>query len=543
MGEANFMSGAMQNWPLLTWRLLDHAAGSHGAREIVSCTDAGIHRTNWTNVHIQASKLARALIRLGVGRGDRVATLAWNSHRHLESWFAVSGMGAVMHTVNPRLFEDQITFIINDARDKVLLFDSSFLEMVERLAPRLTSVRNFVLMTDRACMPASSSIDGLLCYEDMIAGEDPDFGWSMIEEDAPAGLCYTSGTTGNPKGVLYSHRSTVLHAWCACMADTLAIGSLSSVLPVVPMYHANAWGIPYAAAMTGAKLVFGGGHFDAPTLHRLIVDEDVTMTAAVPTVWLAMLGHLEANALDLGRLDTVVIGGAAAPRSMIETFQEKYGIRVNHAWGMTELSPLGSIGTPHALAADLDRKEQLDLQCKQGRKLFGVEMKIVDDDGQTLPSDGIAAGNLKVRGPWTVDTYFNAESTALDAEGYFDTGDIATIDPLGFMQITDRAKDVIKSGGEWISSIEIENEALAHPAVAGAAVIGIPHAKWGERPLLIIVRRPGAELTSDEVLRFLEPRIAKWWLPEEVRFVAELPHTATGKINKRALREQFSGAQ
>ncbi len=537
------MLGRMQDWPLLVPRLIDHAARAHGAREIVSETvEGGIHRCNWADIRDRSVRLAQALARLGVKESDRVATLAWNGYRHLEAWFGIAGLGAVVHTVNPRLFADQIAYIANHAEDQVLLLDLTFLPLVEQLAPKLSSVSHYVLMTDRAHMPVSSSIAGLLCYEELIASEDGDFAWASLDENAPAALCYTSGTTGNPKGVLYSHRSTMLHAWCACMADTLAIGSLSVILPVVPMYHANAWGIPYSAAMTGAKLVFTGPLFDAPTLHRLIIDEYVTMTAAVPTLWLAMLDFLENSGLGLGRLDTVVIGGAAAPRMMIDAFQRKYGIRVNHAWGMTETSPLGSIGTPHALANDQDPEARLDRQCKQGRSIFGVEMKITDENGGIMPHDGCAAGNLNIRGPWVVDTYFNSTTgSALDEEGWFDTGDIATIDALGFMQITDRAKDVIKSGGEWISSIALENEVLAHWAIAGAAVIGLPHPQWDERPLMLLIRKLGAEVAAEDILDFLEPRVARWWLPDEILFVDALPHTATGKINKRALREQYQG--
>lgn len=535
------MLGEMQDWPLLTWRLIDHAAQAHGDREIVTATVEGaIHRYTWSDARLRSKQLAAALVALGVEVGDRVGTLAWNTHRHLESWYGIAGMGGVAHTVNPRLFADQIVYIINHAEDRVLLFDISFAKLVAEIAPRLTTVRHFVAMTEPAHMPADAGIPNLLCYESLLAAQGTDFQWVMQDERAPAGLCYTSGTTGNPKGVLYSHRANVLHTFGACMADALGLASTSAVLPVVPMYHANAWGIPYAAAAVGAKLVMGGPHFDPGTLHKLIIDEGVTFTAAVPTVWLGMLQFLEKTGQDMGALKTVVIGGSAAPRMMIEAFQNKYGVRVAHAWGMTEMSPLGSVGTPSAHSLQLPAEKQLDLQCKQGRGLFGIDMKITDDAGNSLPRDGVSAGHLKVRGPWIVGRYFKGDGgDILDAEGYFDTGDVATIDQWGYIQITDRAKDVIKSGGEWISSIELENAAVAHPEVAEAAVIGVHHPKWDERPLLIVVRKPGASVDKDDILSFLAPRVAKWWLPDDVVFVEGLPHTATGKISKLELRHQF----
>lgn len=535
------MLGTMQDWPLLVSRLIDHAAIAHGDQEIVSARAEGdIHRTCWREVQTRSRQLAQALDRLGVSPGDRVGTLAWNGYRHLEAWFAVSGMGAVIHTINPRLFAEQISWIANHAEDRILLFDLSFLDLVERLVPDLHSVAKFVLMTDRASMPSSSIIPNLLCYEDLLEAEDGDFAWAEVEESAPAGLCYTSGTTGDPKGVLYSHRSTVLHTWAICMGDALDIRSTGTVMPVVPMFHANAWGIPYGAAMAGAKLVLNGPRADAAGLHSLIVDEGVTMTAAVPTVWLGLLEHIDRTGGSLGALKSVVIGGSAAPRSMIEAFEERLGVAVMHLWGMTELSPVGSIGSMHSGAMKLDASERLEIKCKQGRSVFGVEMSIVDDTGQPIAHDGVVSGHLRVRGPWVVDTYFQAGQSACDADGWFGTGDIATIDPLGYMQITDRAKDVIKSGGEWISSIALENEALAHPAIAEAAVIGMPHPKWDERPLMFAVPKAGASLDAASVLEFLSGRVAKWWLPDEIRIVSELPHTATGKLNKRALREQYT---
>ncbi|MEE4350314.1 MAG: long-chain-fatty-acid--CoA ligase [Pacificimonas sp.] len=536
------MLGGMQDWPLLVWKLIDHAALNHGDREIVSLTCEGTeHRSNWREVRDRSLQVASALTKLGVERGDRCATLAWNTHRHVECWYGISGMGAVAHTVNPRLFEEQIVYILNHAGDKVLFFDLTFVEMVEKLAPKLTTVEHYVLLTDKAHMPGGSSLD-LICYEDFIADAPEGFTWAEIDENSPAGLCYTSGTTGNPKGVQYSHRSNVLHTFGGISKDALNLGSNDTVLPVVPMYHANAWGVPYATAAVGAKLVMGGPHFDPPTLHKLLIQEKVTMTAAVPTVWLGMLQYLEKTGGDMGVLKNVVIGGSAVPRSMIVDFAKKYGVEVFHAWGMTEMSPLGTVGTLSASAADLDEEARFDIKTKQGRAIFGVEMKITDDDGNELPRDGKAFGHLLVRGPWVVGEYYGGDGgVILDEDGWFDTGDVATIDSEGYMQITDRSKDVIKSGGEWISSIELENEAVGADGVAEAAVIGLPHPKWDERPLLIIVKKEGAEPTKESILAHLDGRIAKWWMPDDVVFVDEIPHTATGKIQKLALRQQFKG--
>ena len=533
------MIGAMQDWPLNVWRLIDHAAVNHPRREVVCLlVEGGEYRTNWHDVRDRARCVASALTGLGIRPGDRIATLAWNTHRHVECWYGASGMGGVAHTINPRLFDDQIIFIANHAEDRVLLFDVSFLPLVERIAPRLTTIEHFIVLTDAAHMP-DSGLD-LRCYEEMVAAADRDFAWVAVDENAPSGLCYTSGTTGNPKGVLYSHRSNVLHAFGACMADAFGMGARTTVLPVVPMYHANAWSIPYAAAAAGAKLVLAGPHFDAPTLQRLIIDEGVDLTLAVPTVWLTMLQHLEASGTGLGGLKNVAIGGSAVPRSMIEAFEHKYGVAVSHLWGMTEMSPIGSIGTPTAEIAALGEAAQLAAKTRQGRALFGVEMKVVGADGAELPRDGVAFGRLLVRGPWIVARYFKGDGgEVLDEEGWFDTGDVATIDRYGYMGIVDRSKDVIKSGGEWISSIDLENAAVGCPGVLEAAVIGIPHPKWDERPLLIVVAKPGASVTKADVLAHLTGRIAKWWMPDDVVFVDELPHTATGKLLKTALREQF----
>ncbi len=534
------MLGSMQNWPLLVWKLLDHAAANHGNREIVTAlVEGGEHRGDWSSVHDRARRLGQGLQRLGIKTGDRVATMAWNTHRHVECWYGISGIGAISHTVNPRLFEDQIVYILNHAADRVLCFDHCFADLVEKIAPRLESIEYYVVLTDKAHLPTSSHVD-LLAYEDLISEVDGDFDWVTVDENAPAGLCYTSGTTGNPKGVLYSHRSNVLHTFGSLGVDAMGACSTSSILPVVPMYHANAWGVPYGAAAVGAKLVLNGPHFDPETLHGMIIREGVNLTAAVPTVWLGMLQYLEATGKDLGALKKVVIGGAAAPRSMIVDFERKYGVTVCHAWGMTETSPLGTVGVLSADALTLPKEKQFDLQTKQGRALFGVELKITDDNGNQLPRDGVAFGHLMVRGPWCAGEYYAGDGgVILDADGWFDTGDVATIDPQGYMQITDRAKDVIKSGGEWISSIELENETISCEGVAEAAVIGLPHPKWDERPLLVVVAKSGATLTKEDVLTHLEGRIAKWWMPNDVVFVDEIPHTATGKIQKMTLRQQF----
>lgn len=537
-------TGTMQDWPLNVWKLIDHAAQNHGSREVVSLTcEGGVDRSTWATVRSRAKKVAAALRRYGIQPGDRVATLAWNTHRHVECWYGISGMGGVAHTINPRLFEEQIAYIANHAEDRILFFDLTFVKLVERLAPSLKTVERYVLLTDKAHMPADCSLD-LICYEEWIAAQSDAEPWTEVPETAPAGLCYTSGTTGNPKGVQYSHRSNVLHAMAACMTDTFAVGARSVVLPIAPMYHANAWSIPYTAAACGAKLVMGGPNFDAPTLQKLIIDEGVDLALAVPTVWLSMLQHLEKTGGNLGKLNRTGIGGSAVPRSMIEAFDKLHNVRVMQLWGMTEMSPLGTIGSPTPEVAALPYDKELDYRVKQGRALFGVEMKIVDDAGTELPRDGETFGRLLVRGPWIVGSYFKGDGgQVLDADGWFDTGDVATLDAQGYMHIVDRSKDVIKSGGEWISSIDLENCAVGCPGVAEAAVIGVPHPKWDERPLLIIVKKAGAELSADDVRAYLSDKIAKWWMPDAIEFVDEIPHTATGKIQKTTLRERFAGYQ
>jgi fatty-acyl-CoA synthase len=536
------MQGLMQDRPLLISNMIVHAAKFHGSREIVSrLVEGPIHTTNYAEVEYRSRKLAHAMAGFGIKHGDRVGTLAWNTFRHLEIWYAVSGMGSVCHTLNPRLFPDQIVYIANHAQDRLLFVDLTFLPLVETIIDRLTSVEAVILMSDRTHLPASSKIPNLMVYEDFLDQGSDDYAWPQFDETTASSLCYTSGTTGNPKGVLYSHRSTSIHSLACNSADALGIRSVDSVLPVVPMFHANAWSLPYGCAMTGSKMVMPGAAMDGKSIHELLESQQVTFTAAVPTVWLGLLQYLEAGNLGLSSLKRVVIGGSACPRSMIEAFEVKYGVDVFHAWGMTETSPLGTVGALKAGMEDWDLDKRLDAKVKQGRLIFGIDMKITGDDDKALPHDGKAFGNLKVRGPWVVGAYFKGDGGAiLDDQGFFDTGDVATIDPDGFMQITDRAKDVIKSGGEWISSIEIENLTVGHPDVAEAAVIGIAHPKWDERPLLIIVPKSGRSPTKADLLAYLSDKIAKWWMPDDVVFVSEIPHTATGKIQKTTLRSQFA---
>src|SRR5687767_5688862 len=531
------MHGLMMDVPLLISGLIRHADLNHGDTEIVSKTVEGdIHRYTYRDAHRRARRLAKALAALGVRPADRVGTLAWNGFRHYELYYAISGMGAVINTVNPRLFAERIVYISNHAENVALFFDPTFVPLVEKLAPRLQSVRHYVLMTDRAHMPKGS---GYLCYEELLERQDDALEWPTFDERTAAALCYTSGTTGNPKGTLYTHRSTVIHAYGAALPDALNLSARDCVLPVVPMFHANAWSLPYGCTMVGAKMVFPGPHLDGKSVYDLIEQEKVTLSAGVPTVWLMLLQHLAAHKLKFSTLERTVIGGSACPPAMLRKFQEDYGVRVFHAWGMTEMSPLGTVGTLKAKQAQLDKEAQLAIQAKQGRGIFGVDMKIVDEEGRELPWDGKRFGNLMVRGPWIASGYFKNEGGQVLREGWFPTGDVATIDPDGYMQITDRSKDVIKSGGEWISSIDLENIAVEHPAIAEAAVIGVKHPKWDERPIVVAVKRPGQEVSKDELLRFYEGKIAKWWMPDDVVFVKELPHTATGKLSKLTLRQQF----
>ncbi|MBU6498180.1 MAG: long-chain-fatty-acid--CoA ligase, partial [Rhodospirillales bacterium] len=538
------MLGLMQDHHLMISSIIRHAARHHARSEIVSKTVEGdIHRTDYVTLERRARRLARALQRLGVQPETRVATLAWNSFRHLELYYAISGMQAVCHTINPRLSQDDIAYIVNHAADTVIFADTSFAALLAAVAPRVTaSVRAVVFMTEPAHMPAIPLPAGmeLLCYEDIMAAADEEYDWPVFDERTAASLCYTSGTTGKPKGVLYSHRSTVLHAYGANGADVLGMRGADRMLPVVPMFHVNAWGTPYAAPMAGTALVMPGRHLDGASLTQLMNQERVTMSAGVPTVWLGLLQHLRSSGQRLDTVRRLIVGGSACPRMLMEAFGDEYGVRVDHAWGMTEMSPLGTYNTPNATTMDLTGEAAMRLREKQGRAVFGVDMRIVDDAGHALAQDGAQSGHLQVKGPWVCSAYFgDAPGSALDAEGWFATGDVASIDPDGYMEITDRSKDVIKSGGEWISSVQLENLAVAHPAVAEAAVIAARHAKWDERPLLLIVTKSGQSVSRAEMLAFLEGKVAKWWLPDDVVTVEALPHTATGKISKLALREKY----
>jgi fatty-acyl-CoA synthase len=525
--------------PLLVSSLIAHADRSHGDTEIVSRTVEGpIHRYTYSQAHKRSKQLAQALLRLGVKEGDRVGTLAWNGYRHFELYYGVSGMGAVVHTVNPRLFHEQLVYIVNHAEDAYVFFDLSFVALAEKLAPECRAVKGWVPMTDRAHMPAAK-LPNLLCYEELLAREDGDYDWPQFDEWTACGLCYSSGTTGHPKGVLYANRSTILHAYASSMPDVFNCSARSVILPVVPMFHVNAWGIPYFAPLNGAKLVFPGAALDGKSLYELFEAESVTATAGVPTVWLNLLAYLKESGLKFSTLQKVVVGGSACPPAMITTFRDDYGVYCQHAWGMTEMSPLGALCSLKTKHESLPHEKKHEVECKQGRAIYGVEMKIVDGEGKELPRDGKAFGDLMVRGPWVLREYFKNEGGSPLRDGWFPTGDVATIDPDGYMQITDRSKDVIRSGGEWISSIELENIAVAHPAIAEAAVIGVRHAKWDERPLVIAVKKPGASVTREELLRFYEGKVAKWWMPDDVAFVEQLPHTATGKLLKTKLRQDY----
>ncbi len=539
------MHGLMMDSPLLTSSLIVHAARHHGDTEIVSRSVEGpIHRYSYAEAEARAGRLAKALLALGIGESDRIATVAWNNYRHMELYFGVSGLGAVCHTINPRLFADQFVYIVNHAKDRYIFLDLTFVPLLEALHERLPGVVGYVIMTDAEHMP-ETSLPNVLCYETLIAAQDDGFDWPRLDENLASALCYTSGTTGNPKGALYSHRSTVLHSFSCCTADhPLAASCREVLLPVVPMFHVQAWGTPYAAAMAGAKLVMPGPRLDGEGLHELLQAERVTVTAGVPTIWLGLLDYLAKTGQTLDHLDCLLVGGAAAPLSMIEAFEEDHGVEVFHAWGMTETSPVATTGRLKSKFLDLSPAEQRKIKVTQGRALYGVETKIADDGGQALPHDGRTSGQLMVRGPWVASAYFEdpaASAAVFDEAGWFATGDVATIDADGHIHITDRSKDLIKSGGEWISSIDLENAAMGHPEVAEAAAIALPHPKWDERPLLVIVRREAGEVTAAGLRDFLASRVAKWWLPDEITFVDELPHTATGKVSKLQLREKFAG--
>jgi fatty-acyl-CoA synthase len=533
------MQGLMQDWPLLCHRIIDHAATNAGEQPVISRSIEGpMHTTNYAEIRRRALRVAQRLERDGVRLGDRVATLAWNSWRHLESWYGILGIGAIYHTVNPRLFTDQIVWIINHAEDRVIMTDVTFLPLLEKIADRIPTIERTIVYCDSAHMP-QTSLRNAVPYEDWLAEADGDFAWKSFDENTAAGMCYTSGTTGGPKGVVYSHRSNVLHAMTALRPDMIGLSGRDIAMPVVPLFHANGWAIGFAAPMAGAALVLPGQKLDGPSIYQLLNDYKVTCTAAVPTVWLGLLQDLEKTGGKLPYLRRVVIGGSACPRAMISTFQNVYDVEVTHAWGMTEMSPLGTTCSLKAEYATLKGDALLDVLQKQGHSPFCVEMKITDDQGRRIPWDGKTFGRLKVRGPAVAKAYFKDDSDILDEEGFFDTGDVGTIDRYGYLNITDRSKDVIKSGGEWISSIELENLAVGHPKVAEAAVIGVRHPKWDERPLLVIVLKPGEKAGKEELLAFLEGKIAKWWMPDDVTFVKEIPHTATGKILKTSLRAQF----
>jgi 3-(methylthio)propionyl---CoA ligase len=539
------MLGLMQNQPLLISSLIHHAERHHGDAEVVSRRVEGdIHRYTWRDVAKRARQVANALDGMNLLFSDRVATLAWNGYRHLEIYFGASGSGRVLHTINPRLHPDQIAWIANHAEDQVLCFDMTFLPLVQAVHARCPMIRQYVALCDADKLPQDTGIPNLVSYEAWIGGQPTTYQWPSFDENSASSMCYTSGTTGNPKAALYSHRSTMLHAFAAALPDVMCISARDSILPVVPMFHVNAWGIPYSAALAGAKLVFPGAAMDGKSIYELIEAEKVNYAAGVPTVWQMLLGHMKQNGLRFSTLKRTVIGGSACPPAMIDTFREEYGVEVLHAWGMTEMSPLGTLCTLKNKHLTMPPDEQMKIRLKQGRAVYGVDMKIVGEDGKELPWDGKAFGDLYVKGPWVVAEYFKGEGgnplvQGEDGAGWFPTGDVATIDPDGYMQITDRSKDVIKSGGEWISSIDVENIAVAHPAVAMAACVGMKHPKWDERPIIAVVKKPGAQVTKEELLKFYEGKTAKWQIPDDVVFVDAIPLGATGKMLKTRLREML----
>ena len=534
------LMGQMMSQPLLISSILDFAAKHYPATEIVSRRVEGdMHRYTYRDCQQRAKKMANALAGLGVQMGDRVATLAWNGYRHMELYYAISGSGAVLHTMNPRLHLEQVAYIINHAEDQYLFFDLTFLPIIEAIAAHCKTIKGFVLMAGRERMPQDTKIPTLLCYEDLIASSADDYQWPLFDENSAASLCYTSGTTGNPKGALYSHRSTVLHAYGSAMPNALNVSAADTVLPVVPMFHVNAWGLPYSVLLSGAKMVYPGAALDGKSLYELFESEGVTFSAGVPTVWLGLINHALQNELKFSTFRRTVIGGSACPPAMMDTLIDKFDVQVIHAWGMTEMSPLGTAGGLQSKHLALPKEEQRKILQKQGHAVYGVDMKIVDDDGNELAWDGATYGHLLVKGPWVISGYFKNEGGDVLQDGWFPTGDVATIDADGYMQITDRSKDVIKSGGEWIGTIDLENIAMGHPAVAQAACIGIAHPKWDERPLLLVIKRPGQEVTREELLAFFEGKIAKFWMPDDVAFIDALPMGATGKIQKNKLREQF----
>ncbi len=534
------MKGTMQSWLLRQNTILDHANKHHPKREIVSkLVEGKVHRTNYAEIHLRARKLSQAFVKLGVKRGDVIGTMAWNTHRHIESWYGITGAGGVYHTLNPRLFPEQLVYIADHADDQWIVLDTTFPEILEGIQDKLPKVKGYILMCDKENMP-QTKLKNALCYEELLAEQDGDFDWVKGDEDDAAGICYTSGTTGNPKGVVYSHRSNVLHSLIMVAPDAGGLSVRDSVMFVVPMFHANAWGLALSAPSVGSKIVLPGKDLDGKSLCRLLNDEEVSMSAAVPTVWLMLLQYLESSNETLPHLERVLIGGSAVPRFMVEAFDKKYDVAVHHLWGMTEMSPLGTVGQLLPEMDDWAYEQKLEQRLKQGRTPYMVDMKITNDKGEALAWDGKVSGHLLVKGAAVVARYLKGEGgDVLDADGWFDTGDIANIDAYGYMQITDRDKDVIKSGGEWISTIELENIAVGHPEVAEAAAIGLPHPKWDERPLLVVIRDEGSQVSGEEILKYMEDKIAKWWMPNDVAFVDEIPHTATGKIAKLKLREQF----
>ena len=534
------MLGLMQSQQLLISTLVDFAERHHGEGEIVSRRVEGdIHRTNYRQVAARSRQIANALDNLKLAFSDRVATLAWNGYRHLELYFGVSGSGRVLHTLNPRLHPEQIAWIANHAEDQVLCFDMTFLPIVKAIHGKCTTIKHYIALCDADALPADTGIPGLQSYEAWIAAQPAPYIWPQFDENSASSMCYTSGTTGNPKAALYSHRSTMLHAYAVAMPDVMAVSARDSILPVVPMFHVNAWGLPYTAAMTGAKLVFPGPAMDGKSIFELIESEKVSFAAGVPTVWQMMLAHIQSNNLKFSTLKRTVIGGSACPPAMITAFNDVYGVEVLHAWGMTEMSPLGTVCTLKNKHLAMNSDAKMKVRLKQGRGIFGVDMKIVDDESKELPWDGKAFGDLLVKGPWVISDYFKGEGGSPLVDGWFPTGDVATIDADGYMQITDRSKDVIKSGGEWISSIDVENIAMAHPAVAMAACIGMKHPKWDERPIIAVVKKPGAEVTRDELIHFYEGKTAKWQIPDDVVFVDAIPLGGTGKMQKTKLREML----
>jgi len=535
------MEGLMMDWPLTLHHFLDRAARLFPRKEIATRTAAGMHRYTYADFHRRVHRLAHALNRLGIGRGDRVATFAWNTYRHLEIYFAAPCMGAVLHTLNIRLAPDQLVYIINHAEDRVIFVDASLVPLLERIRDQIPTVKAFVVMSDTGPIP--TTLSPALDYEALLE-ESPDasYPWPRLDENAAAGMCYTSGTTGNPKGVVYSHRAIFLHSLALCLADTFGICEQDVLMPVVPMFHANAWGMPFAGVMVGAKLVFPGPHLQPRDIAELIQNERVTVTAGVPTIWIGLYALLERERYDLSSLRVMPVGGSAMPRALIEAFEKRFGIRVAHAWGMTEMTPLGTVANLKSYMADWPEEERFAIRAKQGMPVVGVEIRAVDDQGREVPWDGKTMGELQVRGPWVIRAYYNDPRTAeAFQDGWFRTGDVVTIDPEGYIQIVDRIKDLIKSGGEWISSVDLENALMAHPKVLEAAVIAVPHPKWQERPLAVVVPRPEfkEDLTKEELLEFLRPRFAKWWLPDDIVFVEAIPKTSVGKFDKKVLREQF----